>query len=237
MAPTLIQSATGTGTASPVAVTLGVNTTAGNCLIVATGGVTTVGNNPAVTGITLGGAAGNFAQSVTAGVPASDASTVSVWADPGCTGGQTALSVSLSFGGTPAITVIAMEWAGIAYPSAADQSSGAANNTSAVQFFSSGLVTAAASELGIGIVCTPSGGTWNRIPIMWNLFPILRQGVNGILVGWTTSSTGRLEYNGQTNTSYSVAVATFQAANVAVPGIQMPNRPYAQAFRAGGGGL
>ena len=72
------------------------STGAGNCLIV---GVCAFAQTTAVSGITLGGAAGNFGQ-----IPGAVARTatggaltdccVEVWADPNCAGGQTAIVVS-----------------------------------------------------------------------------------------------------------------------------------------------
>lgn len=69
-------------------------TTAGNTLFVAAGSCSGGSGTPSVTGVTLGGSAGNFAQQV-AQSDGTDSYTVSaVWMDTGCAGGQTAIAVT-----------------------------------------------------------------------------------------------------------------------------------------------
>src|SRR5690348_9538589 len=113
MAPSLVQSVSNSGNAgTSLSLTLGSATTAGNCLIVCIAG-DAAATNPAVTGITLGGAAGNFAQVLTAGSTSADAITTSIWADPNCAGGQTSVTVTFTVSGTFGICVTVMEWSGL----------------------------------------------------------------------------------------------------------------------------
>ena len=90
--PSLVQAATATGTSATITVTLESATTAGNCLVVcvANGG----SFNGVVTGITLGGAAGNFGALASGGNPSTSAAVASIWADPNCAGGQTSVTIT-----------------------------------------------------------------------------------------------------------------------------------------------
>lgn len=89
------------GTASPLTIP---STTAGNCLIVCIGSLSGTGQSN-VTAVTLGGAAGNFFDTLATG-HGTDSSTVwcdtAIWCDPGCAGSQTSVAVtgaSLASGG------------------------------------------------------------------------------------------------------------------------------------------
>src|ERR1039457_5713175 len=93
MAIALVQAAVTSSTGVP---TFGSATTAGNCVVVCIGlGYGTV--NPTVTGVTLGGSAGNFAALVTSAIGTARGGTA-IWADPNCAGGQTAVAVTISGG-------------------------------------------------------------------------------------------------------------------------------------------
>lgn len=140
----LVQSAWNSGTfaggSGTVTVTLGTSnpsgpsqgpTTAGNCLIayVATDQGTT---NPTVSGITLGGAAGNWASARSQNNNA-DLNN-EIWVDWNCTGGQTAVAVTVA-GGSGAggfVVVRVEERAGIlATSTPVDQVNGANGNSAA----------------------------------------------------------------------------------------------------------
>jgi hypothetical protein len=101
----IVQIKQGSSNTSPLAITLDNPTGAGSSLIVvvATSGTTT---SPTVSGITLGGAAGNFAQDFTAGNPGADAGVVATWRDQPCVSGQTAVSIAFT-GGSGTFAVLA----------------------------------------------------------------------------------------------------------------------------------
>lgn len=109
MPVTLVQEAD----AASSSVTLGSNATAGNALIVA---VACLGSTSAtgVTGVTLGGSADNFTP-ITPGPSAQDTTSpndfinVSVWADPNCAGGSTAIAIT----GTGVVAAWVFEFSGL----------------------------------------------------------------------------------------------------------------------------
>ena len=99
----VVQHASGTatftsGTSGTLTVTLGQATGSGNCLIACI----SVGSGPAdpsVSGVTLGGVAGDWAAVVT-GAAASGQNIAAIWADPSAASGQTSVAVTAAFGGT-----------------------------------------------------------------------------------------------------------------------------------------
>lgn len=219
MAPSLVQSQSATGGASsPLTVTLGSPTTAGNCLI-----VTFVGSsatNPSITGITLGGSAGNFAQVLTAGSVSTDACTVQVWADPGCAGGQTAVAVSFS-PATTSVCITVMEWSGLAASSPADQTASQVNDAGTTSWSSTATgTTTQASEVAIGCVGGFNGSGIGTISGPGSPWTNLAQETSasahvGLLTGYQVlSSTGTVTYSGTfaASSEYTAAVATFKAA-------------------------
>src|SRR5580692_6602601 len=107
---TLVQSKSGSATSgTTITVTLTSNTTAGNCLVVCAGDY--AGTFPAtVTGITLGGSAGNFTLGESKNTSAEP--DAEIWADPNCAGGQTSVVVTFSATVTDA-AVWVMEWSGV----------------------------------------------------------------------------------------------------------------------------
>jgi hypothetical protein len=160
MAPSLVQSKSGTATTgTSVTVTLTSGTTTGNCLVVCVGasdGTT----NPTVSGITLGGSAGNFAF---AEKQNSNADTdCEIWADPDCAGSQTSVVVSFNAGSGSNLgyAVQVMEWSGVATSSPVDKTNGAlSGSTSSFSSGSTGTLSQA-SEVVIGAVMAQcSSGT------------------------------------------------------------------------------
>ena len=137
-----------TAAAATVTVTLGQNTTAGNCLVVCTA----LGNSSqqqTVSSVTLGGAAGNFAQLAAVGNLVTGAEQLAAWADPNCAGGQTAVAVTWS--GGLAVMVYVFEFSGIVASSPLDQSvtfdsGGGSNSTFSV---TTGTL-AQATEVAVG---------------------------------------------------------------------------------------
>jgi hypothetical protein len=152
MAPSLVQVKSGTGTTSPITVTLTSATTAGNCLVVAVGeGNSTT--NPTVTGITLGGSADNFA--IAASLKNNSDANVEIWTDQNCAGGQTSVAVSFN-AGTGAgngYTVFVYEFSGVATASAVDKTNatGAASGSTWTSGSSGTLSSANEVAVGIGV--------------------------------------------------------------------------------------
>ena len=148
----LVQSAqnvaTGTGVLS-LTVTLGNPTTAGNGLVVmvTNTGVTTDGH---VSGITLGGAAGNFAQAASIGTSA-DASITECWLDLNCAGGQTAVAITTTGGAGASVLYAAVyERNDLLTAGAFDKTSG---NASTVSWTSGATASISqAAEVFVGAV-------------------------------------------------------------------------------------
>lgn len=189
-------------------------TTAGNCLIVCIGATSGNATPPTVTGVTLGGAAGNFAALVTKtatnGISASDGAFI--WADPNCAGGQTSVVISGTSLGVAAATggVTVYEVSGLVLSAVLDKSSGGSSG-SAVTTWTSGATatTTQAAEFWVG--CVVGAGTVAAPGAPWN----------DSLAGFThmaagtqiVSATGAATYNStQTSGIYSAVVATLFAS-------------------------
>lgn len=143
--------------ATTLTLTLGGATTAGNCLVACISSSASVTNN-SVSGVTLGGSAGNWASLVSAGTGAGEAIT-GIWADPSCAGGQTSVVVSVSGGSGSTVWLFARvyEFSGLAAATSGllDKSSTATASSSS---WSSGTTAATthASEAWVGLVITDS---------------------------------------------------------------------------------
>lgn len=207
-------SGTSTG-GSSITLTLGAGTTAGNCVIVMIDSDGS-GADPTVSGVTLGGAAGNFASAVTS--PGSGNTRASIWADPNCTGAQTSIVVSFTGGtGSQHCSAIAQEWSGLALTAVTDQTSG--NGANAGTSFTSGATggTTVAGEIAIGMVASSSSApTFTGPASPWtNLAQINNGGVTSMVAGYMSiSGIGTATYSGtQTPSSgYTAVVATFKPA-------------------------
>jgi hypothetical protein len=137
--------------------TLGTPTTAGNCLVYVI--ITETGTNVTmtVTGATLGGSAGNFAQAISkqSGFASSATQFVAIWVDRNCAGGQTAVAVAgtnLNIGAGTDNGYVVLEIAGLDTSSPVDttaQASNAATTGTALSTGSTGT-TAQASEIAVG---------------------------------------------------------------------------------------
>ena len=236
MAPSLVQSKSATAASvTTVTVTLTSSTTAGNCLIVAV--VTSASpSNPTVSGITLGGAAGNFAQSATAGNPSVDSESVFIWADPNCAGGQTAVSVTLS-AASGSCNVWVMEWSGLVTSTPVDKTAGQAQSAVTSWSSTATATTTQASEVAVGAVGTFNGtgvGTITGPSSPWtNLAQVTSASTHvGLLAGYNIlSSTGTVTYSGTfaSSSDGATAVATFKAAAAAAT----DNSPYVIAQNTG----
>lgn len=223
--PLLVQSPSGAGTTSPVAVTLAA-TAAGNKLIVAVAlaqGTT----RPQVSGITLGGG-GTF--TLAAKVHSASGPDLEIWesADAaGIAGGQTALSVAFS-GGTgtnPGAVARALEWSGLLLPSALDAEA-ATDSGATLAWNSPDVATADPAEIAIGAVgafLSGSATTINGPAAPWANLAQANQGtITSLVVGsqLLAATTPALHYAGTFSGSkaWSAAIATFQAGTTGVEG-------------------
>lgn len=196
------------------------STTAGNTLYVAIGSNSGGSGTPSVSGVTLGGSADNFAAQVTQAEGTQSYSLSSVWMDPGCAGGQTALAVS----GTSLVAgdsyVLAVEVSGMGASPALDVSStgplGAGTNT----WTSNATGTPArAGEFAIGVTShgpysstdtlTGPGSPWtNASAFEWS-------GGASIAGYQVTSSGSTVTYNGGSADYdyYTCVVAVFAGSS------------------------
>ena len=115
MAISVVQSAYST-TAYSASFTSG--TTAGNCVIACIIGYDT---GMSISGVTLGGSAGNFASAVQ-GYLSADYAFSAIWVDPNCAGGQTAVAATVS--ATEVYGLYIFEVAGLVTSSVVDKTSG-----------------------------------------------------------------------------------------------------------------
>jgi hypothetical protein len=215
VAPSLVQSKSGTGTsATSLTITLNSATTAGNCLIVGAGtGQSTT--NPQISGITLGGSAGNFAAANTA---YNDADTNSaIWADPGCAGGQTSVVISFTHGSgsTPLTLAWVMEWSGLLTSSVVDKAPAGVNGSGTSWSSGSTGTLSQASELAVGVVCGQGSGSLTTPGSPWTELAVLSNGNADLAVGYqVVSATTALTYNGTISVSetYGTCIATLEAA-------------------------
>lgn len=212
MAISVVQSVKGTGTS----VSFSSNTTAGNCVVVVVCDKTGLGVC-SVSAVKLGGAADNFGSSaaVTGGGSSTGNVLTSIWVDPNCAGGQTAVAATVANSTSPVI--FAYEISGLATSSVVDQT--ASSGTSTGSSFSSGstATTSQANEIWIGAVsagATPSNPTGYTS----------QSQISGAEVGQAgydiVSSTGTAVYNSTLgfSTSHSAAVVTLVAASTTVTG-------------------
>lgn len=214
MAISLVQSAsnTGAGTAASVTVTLGANTTAGNCLVVCSGDFQN-SVNPTISGITLGGAAGNFASANTAHNNADN--NADIWTDRNCAGGQTSVVVSYSGGGGGggAILVYVLEFSGVDTVSPLDTHPAGQNGNAASWSSGSTGVLAQANEVAIGVICTSGTGlTTPSSP--WTELTQLSASSTLLGVGYqVVAATTALTYNGTSTANiYGCCIVTLKAA-------------------------
>ena len=151
MAPSLVQSATGSGTSgTSVTVTLGSGTGAGNCLIAYVGAIQQT-DNATVSGITLGGNADNWAAAKTAYNNAD--ANAAIWTDQDCASGQTSVVVSFT-GGVGADIEYAVrveEWSGLAASGAVDKTNSGNGQSTSFSSGATGTLTKA-DELVVGCV-------------------------------------------------------------------------------------
>ena len=191
------------------------STTAGNCLLVLIASKGSSGSAASVSGITLGGSAGNFASLAAAhGTDGfTDWADAFAWADPSCAGGQTAVSISgsnLGVGsGIGGVTVL--EISGIAASSPLDKSSTGNGQSSS---FASGATatTTVAAELWAAIAATPGSATGPGLPWTDESPP----GGAAAAAYQVVSSTGTASYSGTcSNEAWAALVVTLKGGSTA----------------------
>lgn len=156
MAVAYVQAAQGAGTGTSLTVTLGTATTAGNCVLVMIySDCSSVSQT--VTGVTLGGSAGNFSQIAAESIPSNSLYTWA-WADPSCAGGQTSIVVTTSQ--TSAYTLAAQlyEVSGVVAAGVLDLSAGASTTSGTVIGPAATGVTSLAWEFWCGFAAGVIGG-------------------------------------------------------------------------------
>src|ERR1035441_10193259 len=209
------------------------STTAGNCLVVciASYGSGLIGS---ISGITLGGSAGNFAAlaAVNGAANGSDSNGAFIWADPNCAGGQTSvvisgsdLSVASGSGG-----VVIYEISGLPTSSVLDKASTGGDSVIGTAWSSGATATTTvANEIWIGCAATDYDGTGPSSP--WTN-TVLGGGIG--LAGYQiVTSVGAATYSGTQSTSgtWAAAVVTLVAA-AGGPAFQPTTIPVAFPFNA-----
>ena len=204
-------------TGTSVTVTISATGT-GNCLVVyfAAKQITTT---PHVSGITLGGAAGNFALAAQE-LPGTSNCEAEIWTDRNATSGQTSVVISWT-GGSGAILGVAgrvEEWAGIITGSSpVDKTNTGTAASSSWSSGSTGTLTQA-SEVVVGMVAEP-GGSGNTITgpsSPWTNQAQVNSSTNvGMMSGWQqVSATTAQTYSGTlvTSNTYAAVIVSLLAS-------------------------
>ena len=231
--PTLVQSATATGTSgTSVTATFGSSTTAGNTIIVYVGEFQST-SNPTVSGITLTGSSDTFTSESFA-IFGTNAGA-EIWADVNCAGGHTAVVTSFTAGtgATIAYDIRVEEWSGLATSGSVDQAN--SNNGSSTSWTSDATGTLAnANELVVGNVfihcaSTPTltgpGGSWT------NTTAVTASTGNTMITGHeVVSATTAQTYNGTSTVTgtYGACIVTFKEAGITVSITEAVIKPTAQ---------
>lgn len=219
MAPTLVQSKSGTATSgTSLTITLTSSTTAHNCLVVNFGSTAST-TNPNVSGITIGGSADHFTrarQNNAAAVANAD-----IWVDRDCVGGQTSVVVTFSAGTGTGIGIGCWveEWSGVDTSSPVDAVNGATGTSTTWSSGSTGTL-AQASEVVTGCVFAFST-TLTTPAAPWTELGTLTAGTNNrFAAGWqVVSATTAQTFNSTTTgTSDWAAVVVTLKASTSVTG-------------------
>jgi hypothetical protein len=203
--PGFVQAKTGSGTTSPVTVTL--TTATGSqpgpsCLVVAVGeGNSTT--NPAVSGITLGGS-GDHWSGPAAGILINADANCELWTDQNCASGQTSVAVSFTpgSGAGNGYCVAVFEFAGILSSGAVDQT----NNAGAASgSWNSGSVTPGQlpeAVIGVGVGIGAGGAPTITGPSSpWNNQSSVSAARTTMIAGYQiVSSGGSVNYGGTVST-------------------------------------
>lgn len=235
-----VQQASNTGT-STVTVTLGSNTTAGNCLVVCIA-LGSAGSLASVASVKLGGVADNFSQLKAVGDLTTGAEQLAVWADPNCAGGQTAVAITLNVAAVSLAYVF--EFSGVAASSILDQSAtfDSAGGTNSTFSVTSGTTTQA-SEVAVGCVygfnttITGPASPWVNEATITSTTRNLQASYNILSSTGTqtySGSFGAAAFNGQILVTLKAAAAVAAAAAItqAGKGRAAPSRARSSAVSA-----
>lgn len=208
----LVQSASNTAASgSSLTVTLS-PTGGGNCLVACIGGL--AGSAPSVSGVTLGGSAGNFALARKQSVASFTDGDCEVWTDQDCAGGQTSLTVTFSASQTDLFAWV-MEWSGIAGISAVDKVNSGSGTSSSFSSGSSGTLTNPGEVvIGASLAASAAGTTAEAGPgSPWTNLAQIQAGSGVLIAGYqvVTANTA-LTYSG----TASGGNGTFMSAAVII---------------------
>jgi hypothetical protein len=193
-------------------------TTAGNCVVVILLTYATTNVTVSTSGVTLGGSADNFAQAahVQSAFASSDTQYVSIWADPNCAGGQTAVAATVTNGTwINGAGLILLELSGVATSSPVDVTSTGSATTGTAVTSGTTSATGTANELAVGAAYPDNGlsaesGTYTNI-LLGSSSPYT--GAAGYLAlassGSATSYTG----TGSASGVWAAAVITLKPAS------------------------
>jgi hypothetical protein len=215
----LVQEASNTAASlTSLTVTFGSGSTAGNCLAVCAGSVAGT-DNPTISGITLGGSAGNFASANTA-YNNNDANAA-IWIDPDCAGSETSVAISWigGSGSNPAVAAYAFEWAGVKTSSPLDKAPAGVTGSGTSWSSGSTGTLSQANEVAFGVV----GGIYSSITgpgLPWTNEALITVGSNfGLIAGYQqVSATSALTYSGTASPSqlYGTCIVTLELGGVTV---------------------
>lgn len=232
----LVQSKQNSGATATLTITLDSPTTAGNGLIVLVAASGTSANPTAISGMTLGGSAGNFAQASTFGSD-SDAAIGATWLNLSCAGGQTAVAITATGGsGTLALMGTAYEWQGLAASSALDKNANSVSAGATSWTSTATAATAQSGEVWVGAVFTTetSAGTVTGPAAPWTNLAQISQAQGSFIGQWMSgyqqvSATGAATYAGTVSLSsqWIAEVVTLKLAPATPPA----SRTYSTAVR------
>lgn len=209
-----------------VTATFGSSTTAGNCVVAVIGRRTTT----AVTGVTLGGSAGNFAELTS--IVNGSVTSIHVWADPSCAGGQTSVVATGSSNIGMAMTIY--EFSGVAAASPLDQKS-TGSGTSSTSFTSGATpTTTLGDEAWVGGACIPVTGTLTGPSSPWANEAQQASTTNVITLrsGFqVATSIGAATYSGTISTSTTYCAAVVTLLGIAAAALPSPPVVISQAVK------
>jgi hypothetical protein len=223
----VVQVGQNVGIGSNLTVTMPGSTTGGNALV---GLVFTAGStNGTVTGITLGGSAGNWAAEASQG-SGSDHALLTCWSDPSCAGGQTSVVITTNGPGGQTALAWVFEVSGLLAAGPLLDKSAGVSSSGFVASWTLGptATTTQASEIWLAIaggsVSGTTAGTLTGPSSPWTNQAQQSQ-VNGsftqgVISGYqVVSSTGTASYNGSSspNSTIEGLVVTLKALAPPVP--------------------
>ena len=236
--PNLVQTAVnGAASGGAVTVTLPGATSTGNCLAVAIYALGSTSNPTSISGVTLGGVAGNFSSRVVVGAGATANPMCAGWVCENIAGGQTSVVISTAGGvGTVGVIAFVYEVSGIATGAGAatDKSSPGFSGTGSTAFSSGATgTTSSPTEFWVGIGGYAAGGvpTLTGPASPWTNLAVTTEVIAGIDTGAVsgsqiTTSTGTATYSGTISSSevWAACVLTLLPAAAATPAPFYPQR-------------